>query len=88
MVEYQDREFKISSKAHKFIKSLPISKRKKIKEAVHCLMENRTENLNIRRLLPYPREFRLKVDDIRVLFRAEKDLLFIFKAGYRRDVYR
>lgn len=88
MVNYGEREFKISSNANKFIKSLPQAKRKKIKEAVQCLMENQTDNLNIKRLLPYPKEFRLKIDDVRLLFRSDKELLYIFKAGYRKDIYR
>ena len=88
MVKYEDREFKISSKANKFIKALPKAKREKIKEAVCYLVENQTEHLNIRRLMPYPKEFRLKVDDVRLLFRADRELLFIFKAGYRKDIYK
>ncbi|MDX9963951.1 hypothetical protein [Desulfobacter postgatei] len=88
MVKYEDREFKISSKANKFIKSLPAAKREEIKEAVQNLIDNNTEHLNIRRLLPHPKEFRLRVDDIRLLFRSDKELLFIFKAGFRKDIYR
>ncbi|HRF91566.1 MAG TPA: hypothetical protein PLF65_12265 [Desulfobacter postgatei] len=88
MVKYEDREFKISTKANKFIKSLPAAKREEIKEAVQNLIDNNTEHLNIRRLLPHPKEFRLRVDDIRLLFRSDKELLFIFKAGFRKDIYR
>jgi len=88
MVKYEDREFKISSKANKFIKALPKAKREKIKDAVGCLIENQTEYLNIKRLMPYPKEFRLKVDDVRLLFRADRELLFIFKVGYRKDIYK
>ncbi len=88
MVKYEDREFKISSKANKFIKSLPKAKREKIKETVECLIENRTDNLNIKRLLPHPKEFRLKVGDVRLLFKADKEIFFIFKAGYRKNIYK
>ncbi|MDY0222907.1 MAG: hypothetical protein RBR67_17390 [Desulfobacterium sp.] len=88
MVKYEDREFKISSKANKFIKALPKAKREKVKDAVTCLIENQTDKLNIKRLMPYPKEFRLKVDDVRLLFRSDKKLLFIFKAGYRKDIYK
>ena len=88
MVKYEDREFKISTKANKFIKSLPAAKREEIKEAVQNLIDNNTEHLNIRRLLPHPKEFRLRVDDIRLLFRSDKELLFIFKAGFIEDIYR
>ncbi len=88
MVKYDDREFKISRKANKFIKSLPAPKRAKIKQAVQCLINNETEHLKIRRLLPHPKEFRLRLDDVRLLFKADKGSLFIFKAGYRKDIYR
>lgn len=88
MVKYKDREFKISSKANKFIKSLPVTKREKIKAAVQDLINNETEHLNIRRLLPHPKEFRLRVDDVRLLFCSDKKLLFIFKAGFRKNIYR
>lgn len=88
MVKYEDREFKISSKANKFIKTLPKAKREKIKDAVGCLIENQTDNLDIKRLMPYPKEFRLRVDDVRLLFRSDRKLLFIFKAGYRKDIYK
>jgi mRNA-degrading endonuclease RelE of RelBE toxin-antitoxin system len=83
MVKYEAREFKISSKANKFIKSLPAVKRAKIKKTVESLIKNETENLNIKRLLPHPKEFRLRVDDVRLLFKSDKEMLFIFKAIYK-----
>lgn len=88
MVKYEDRNFKISSKANKFIKSLPKAKREKIKYAVELLIGNQTEHLDIKRLMPYPKEFRLRVDNVRLLFRSDKDILFIFKAGYRKNIYK
>jgi mRNA-degrading endonuclease RelE of RelBE toxin-antitoxin system len=88
MVKYKDREFKISSKANKFIKSLPKAKREKVKSAVKLLIENKTDHLNIKKLMPYPKEFRLRVDNVRLLFRSDKDILFIFKAGYRKNIYK
>lgn len=88
MVKYEDREFKISSKANKFIKSLPDEKRQKVKAAIEQLINNDTATLNIVRLLPHPKEFRLRVDDVRILFKSDKKMLFIFKAGYRGKVYK
>ena len=88
MVKYENREFKISTKANKFIKSLPKTKRQKIKGALECLMNNDAEQLNIKRLLPHPKEFRLKVVDVRLLFKSDKKTLFIFDAGYRKDIYK
>ena len=88
MVNRDEREFKISANAAKFIKSLPDDKREKVKNAIKNLIENNTEILNIKKLLPYPKEFRLKVDDVRILFKSDKQMLFIFKAGYRKDIYK
>lgn len=60
MVKYEDRQFKISSQTNKFIKSLPEAKRGKIKEAVTSLIDNQTDHLNIKRLLPYPKDGELE----------------------------
>jgi len=82
------RDLRISRKANKFILSLPDKERKAVKKAIQKLISNDTEGLNIKRLLPYPKEFRLKVGNVRILFRSTKSELFIFKAGYRGDVYK
>jgi len=82
------RELKISKKANKFILSLPKRERRSVKEAIEKLINNDTEALDIKRLLPYPKEFRLRVGNIRILFRSTKEQLFIFKAGYRGDIYK
>jgi len=82
------RELKISKKANKFILSLPERERRSVKEAIEKLISNDIETLDIKRLLPYPKEFRLRVGNIRILFRATKEQLFIFKAGYRGDIYK
>ena len=82
------RELKISKKANKFIVSLPERERRSVKEAIEKLISNDTETLDIKRLLPYPKEFRLKVGNTRILFRSTKEQLFVFKAGYRGDVYK
>ena len=82
------RELRISKKANKFIVSLPERERRSVKEAIEKLINNDTETLDIKRLLPYPKEFRLRVGNIRILFRSTKEQLFIFKAGYRGDIYK
>ncbi len=85
----EERCFKISKKAHKFITSLPEKERRTIKRAVSRLIaSDDISSLDIKRLAPHPNEFRLRVGKIRILFRAGKDMLFIFKAGFRGDVYK
>ena len=88
MVDPDTRQFKISKKADKFIKSLPDDIRKEVKEAVSNLITGGFQNLDIKRLPPYPHEYRLRVGKIRLLFKSERGLLFIFKAGFRGDVYK
>lgn len=83
-----ERQFKISRQANKFISSLPEKERQKIKKAVSSLITGNMEFLDIKRLVPYPKEFRLRVGRIRLLFKSTPEMLFIFKAGFRKDIYR
>jgi len=82
------REFRISRQADKFIRSLQDNERKAVRDAVGKLIEGNTQGLDIVRYLPYPKEFRLRVGRVRLLFKSAKNILFIFKADFRKDVYR
>jgi len=82
------RELIISKKANAFILSLPESQRKKIKEAVTRLLAGDFEGLDIKKLQPHPHDFRLRVGGVRILFASEPERLFIFKAGFRGDIYK
>ncbi|OQX02181.1 MAG: hypothetical protein BWK80_58420 [Desulfobacteraceae bacterium IS3] len=59
------RSLTISRHADKFIKSLPEKQRKAVKESVSRLITDGFADLDIRRLLPYPHEFRLRVGKVR-----------------------
>ena len=85
---HKERRFEISRKADQFIQSLPAKLRRRIKEAIECLIKGDVRHLDIVPLSPYPHEYRLRVGKIRILFRADKELLFIFKAGFRGDIYK
>jgi hypothetical protein len=61
MVAGEEREFRISKKAEKFIRCLPEKERKSVKESIRKLINRDTQGLDIRRYLPYPNEFRLRV---------------------------
>ncbi|MHC1790612.1 type II toxin-antitoxin system RelE family toxin [Solidesulfovibrio sp.] len=82
------RELVISKKANAFILSLPEAQRKKIKGSVSRLLAGDFEGLDIKRLQPYPHDFRLRVGGVRILFTSEPERLLIFKAGFRGDVYK
>ncbi len=88
MVEGRPRSFKISKKANKFLESLPEKQRKSVRKAIQRLIDNDLAGLDIKRLLPYPHEFRLRIGKVRILFRSTKDLLFIFKAHHRSQAYK
>jgi len=84
----KERQFRISRQADKFISSLPEKERKKVKKAVSYLITGNTESLDIKKFVGYPKEFRLRVGKIRLLFKSTPEMLFIFKADFRKDVYR
>ncbi len=88
MVNEPVRKLHISKQANKFIKSLPEKQRSLIKDAVKKLIANETAGLNIKKLHPHPKEFRLRVGNVRILFKADRQELFLFKAGYRQGVYK
>jgi mRNA interferase RelE/StbE len=88
VVEGGRRSFRISRQADDFVKGLPEKLRKAVKNAIQRLVENESSALDIRRLLPYPHEFRLRVGKVRVLFRSTTDELFVFKAHYRGKAYK
>ena len=85
---HTERRLEISRKADQFVKSLPAKFRRRIKEAVDCLIKGDVQHLDIKPLSPYPHEYRLRIGKIRILFHADKELLFIFKAGFRGDIYK
>lgn len=82
------RRFEISRSANRFIESLPAKSRLRLKDALSCLVGGNIKHLDIKPLSPYPHEYRLRVGKIRILFKADKTILFIFKAGFRGDIYK
>jgi len=88
MVMQSPRELVISKQANAFIRSLPDHAREKIKRAVERLISGDFNGLDIKRMQPHPHDFRLRVGNTRILFTAEPERLFIYKAGYRGDVYK
>ena len=88
MVDPEARAFIIIRQADDFIKSLPDKRRAAVKKAISKLIDNDLAGLDIKRLLPYPHEFRLRIGKVRVLFKSTKEQLFIFKAHYRGQAYK
>ncbi|MEW6665075.1 MAG: hypothetical protein AB1512_07630 [Thermodesulfobacteriota bacterium] len=88
MVDPESRAFKISRQADAFIRALPDKRRKAVKKAISKLIDNDLAGLDIKRFLPHPHEFRLRVGKVRVLFKSTSEQLFIFKAHYRGQAYK
>jgi mRNA interferase RelE/StbE len=86
MVSRAGRELKISKQADRFIRSLPEAERQAVKQGISRLIEGATQGLDMARLLPHPREYRLKIGKVRILFESSRERLFIFKAEYRGTV--
>jgi len=85
---HSDRRFVISRKADHFISNLPEKIRIRVKDSVLCLIRGDVGQLDIRPLSPHSHEYRLRIGNVRILFRADKELLFVFKAGFRGDIYK
>ncbi|QLA19032.1 type II toxin-antitoxin system RelE family toxin [Desulfolutivibrio sulfoxidireducens] len=83
-----ERELVIGKKAQEFIVSLPEAMRKKIKRAVTRLIAGDVQGLDIKRLKPHPNDYRLRIGGVRILFSSDTQRLFVYKAGYRGDVYK
>ncbi len=88
MVGQGSRQLRISKQAQKAIMALPAKQRERIKHAVARLLEGDTAGMDIKPLAGHPNEYRLRVGGIRVLFIADAEMLFIFKAGPRGDAYK
>jgi mRNA interferase RelE/StbE len=88
MVVPAGRELRISKQANKFIRALPAKEREAVKQGISRLIEGDTQGLDIARLLPHPKEYRLRVGKVRILFESSRERLFIFKAEYRGNVYK
>jgi mRNA interferase RelE/StbE len=88
LVVHEGRELRISRQADKFIRSLPGRERQAVKEGITRLIEGDTQGLDIVRLLPHPKEYRLRIGKVRILFESSRERLFLFKAEYRGSVYK
>ncbi|NDY55692.1 hypothetical protein G3N56_02910 [Desulfovibrio sulfodismutans] len=82
------RTLVIGRKAQAFIVALPDAQRAKIKQAVSRLVAGDVQGLDIKKLKPHPHDYRLRIGGVRILFTSDAEKLFIYKAGYRGDVYK
>ena len=76
--------------ALKELRNLPIKMQQKFLDAAQLLSMNPyTELLNIKKLRAFDGLFRLRIQDYRMIFSIENDVVkvVVVKIGHRRDVY-
>ena len=72
------------------MRDLPIKMQQKFLDAAQLLSMNPyTELLNIKKLRAFDGLFRLRIQDYRMIFSIENDVVkvVVVKIGHRRDVY-
>lgn len=76
-------EINYSKQSIKYLKKLHKPKRDKILAAIKLLPDG-----NVRKMEGYDNLYRLRVNDYRVIFTKDFDIIFIEKIGSRGDVYK
>lgn len=83
-----DMQTKYSKQAYKYLKKLHKPKAEQIKTEIDKLPENmHKDNKNIKKMRGIENLYRLRVNDYRVLFSPEYDIIKIEKIGSRGDIY-
>jgi len=80
-------EIKYHKKAVKFINSLPMQERLRIKSAVQNLLDNPSV-CDIKPLQGYKNLYRMRVGNYRVIYTKDNVILFIADIGNRGDIYK
>lgn len=75
-------EIKYSKQAYKYLKKIHKPKREQIIAAI-----NKIPKGNIKKLKGYDDLYRLRVNDYRVIFNTDYDIIKIIKIGSRGDIY-
>ena len=75
-------EAKYSKQAYKYLKKLHRPKREQIESAINNIPKG-----DIKKLKGNSGDYRLRVDDYRVRFYIEDDIIKVIKIGPRGDIY-
>lgn len=75
-------EIKYSKQAYKYLKKLHKPKRQQIISAIEKLPTG-----DIKKMQGFENIFRLRVNDYRIIYSAEYDIIAIIKIGSRGDIY-
>lgn len=79
----------VDKKIESFIKKQPKLQALRLRKAIASLSDN-PRSANSKKLKGYENEYRLRVGDIRILYTIDDNVIsvYIFKIGYRGDVYK
>ena len=80
-------EIKFHKRAVKFINSLPIRERQRIKEGIYKLLSS-PESCDIKRVEGYGDLYRLRIGQYRVIYTKDNVILFVVDVGNRGDIYK
>ena len=80
-------EIKFHKRAVKFINSLPIKERQRIKEGIYNLISS-PETCDIKPVIGYDDLYRLRIGQYRVIYTKDNVILFIVYVGNRGDIYK
>ena len=77
--------YEIKEKVLKALQVLPKNQRKQIGHAMDSLQQNFSGD--IKKMKGYEDRYRLRVGDIRVLFKLVKNHITVYLIAYRKDAY-
>ena len=80
-------EIKYHKRAIKFINSLPLKERQRIKDGINKLVVS-PESCDIKVLEGYMDLYRLRVGQYRIIYTKDNVILFIADVGSRGDIYK
>jgi len=80
-------EIKYHKRAVKFINSLPIKERQRIKEGIYKMIES-PSMCDIKTMEGYAELYRLRIGQYRVIYTKDNIILFIIDVGNIGDIYK
>lgn len=80
-------EIKYHKRAVKFINSLPLKERQRIKDGINKLVTS-PESCDIKVMEGYTDLYRLRVGQYRIIYTKNHVILFIADVGNRGDIYK
>lgn len=77
----------MTDKIIKFIKKLTRSEKEKIQKAISCILKNKLERLDIKKLVGSRNLYRLRIGKIRIIYQEKNNINSIIDIDYRGSIY-